>query len=38
VTAAAATRVGFEVAAVADPHTEDGMIDALVDAFPPDAG
>jgi uroporphyrinogen-III synthase len=38
VTAAAATRVGFEVAAVADPHTEDGLIDALVAAFPPDAG
>jgi uroporphyrinogen-III synthase len=36
VTAAAAARVGFEVAAVADPHTEDGLIDAVVQLFPPE--
>jgi uroporphyrinogen-III synthase len=36
VTAAAAGRLGFEVAAVADPHTEDGMIDALISVFPPE--
>ena len=36
VTAAAAGRVGFEVAAVADPHTEDGLLDAVIDVFPPD--
>ena len=33
VTAAAAVRVGFEVAAVAQPHTEDGLIEALISAF-----
>ena len=38
VTAAAADRAGFDVIAVADPHTEDGLIDALVAAFPPEAG
>lgn len=37
VTAAAAARVGFEVAAVADPHTEDGLIEALIAAFRTDA-
>ena len=38
VTAAAADRAGFEVLAVADPHTEDGLLDALIAAFPPEAG
>ena len=37
-TAAAADRAGFEVVATADPHTEDGLVDALLAAFPPDAG
>lgn len=37
VTAAAAARVGFEVAGVADPHTEEGLIDALLAAFRTDA-
>lgn len=37
VTAAAAGRAGFEVAAVAEPHTEEGLIDALIEALPPDA-
>lgn len=38
VTAAAADRAGFEVVAIADPHTEDGLVEALLEAFPPDAG
>ena len=33
VTAAAAARAGFQVLATADPHTEDGLIDALVSAL-----
>lgn len=33
VTAAAAHRAGFPVAAVAEPHTEDGLVDALVRAL-----
>jgi uroporphyrinogen-III synthase len=37
VTASAAARVGFEVAAVAEPHTEDGLVEALLSLFPPDA-
>ena len=37
VTAAAASRVGFEVAAVAQPHTEKGLIEALVARFRTDA-
>jgi uroporphyrinogen-III synthase len=37
VTAAAAARVGFEVAAVAQPHTEDGLIEALLSMFRTDA-
>lgn len=37
VTAAAASRVGFDVAAVAQPHTEEGLVDALVNAFRTDA-
>ena len=38
VTAAAADRAGFDVIAMADPHTEDGLLDALMEAFPPEAG
>lgn len=38
VTASAADRAGFEVVAMAEPHTEDGLVDALLAAFPPDAG
>ncbi|MGH2709860.1 MAG: uroporphyrinogen-III synthase [Actinomycetota bacterium] len=38
VTATAARRAGFVVAAVADPHTEDGLIDALVGVLGPGAG
>lgn len=38
VTAAAADRAGFDVVAVADPHTEEGLLDALVATFPPEAG
>ena len=38
VTSAAADRAGFEVVAMAEPHTEDGLVDALLAAFPPDAG
>jgi uroporphyrinogen-III synthase len=37
VTASAAERVGFQVAAVAQPHTEDGLIEALVTMFRTDA-
>ena len=36
VTAAAASRAGFEVAAIAQPHTEEGLIEALVATFRPD--
>jgi uroporphyrinogen-III synthase len=38
VTASAADRAGFEVVATADPHTEDGLVEALLETFPPDAG
>jgi uroporphyrinogen-III synthase len=37
VTAAAAARVGFEVAAIAQPHTEEGLIEALLSVFRTDA-
>jgi uroporphyrinogen-III synthase len=38
VTATAARRAGFEVAAIAEPHTEDGLVDALVGHLGPDGG
>ena len=37
VTASAAARVGFQVAAVAQPHTEEGLIEALLAMFRTDA-
>lgn len=37
VTASAAERVGFQVAAVAQPHTEEGLIEALLGMFRTDA-
>ncbi len=38
VAAAAATNAGLGVAAVADPHTLDGLVDAVVGALAPEAG
>lgn len=37
VTASTAERVGFEVAAVAQPHTDDGLVEALLRMFRTDA-
>jgi uroporphyrinogen III methyltransferase / synthase len=38
VTAAAARHAGFQVAAIADPHTEDGLVDAVLGLLAPDVG